>query len=134
MYDGFMTVVLGAIGLALVTALVFLALLGPRRSAPTPSASVSTPSTKPCPLCGSPLAPGERVHSVVFTSTTLDKIMEISGCPHCRPPATLRRVCPVCKNDLRSADVVTARVFERKNGEGAAKTHVHVLGCPRCRS
>ncbi len=27
-----------------------------------------------------------------------------------------------------------ARVFERKNAEGPKKTHVHVLGCPRCRS
>jgi hypothetical protein len=71
---------------------------------------------------------------VVFATKTDDKVMEISGCPHCRPPATLRRVCPVCKKDLRPVDVVTARVFERKNETGSKKTHVHVLGCPRCRS
>lgn len=134
MYDGFMTVVLGAVGLAIVTVLVFLALGSPRRSARATPPPPEAVKRQPCPLCGSALAPGEKVHSVVFTSTTRDKIMEISGCPHCRPPAVLRRVCPVCKKDLRPADVVTARVFERKNGEGPAKTHVHVLGCPRCRS
>jgi len=71
---------------------------------------------------------------VVYASSTPDKIMEISGCPHCRPPSELRRRCPVCKKDLRPVDVVTARVFERKKETGTKKTHVHVLGCPRCRS
>ena len=130
-----MTLILGAVGLALVTAVLFLALAGPRRRA---SPSVPTPdqesSGRPCPLCGSSLAPGERVHSVVFSTKTQDKIMEISGCPHCRPPSTLRRVCPVCKKDLRPTDLVTARVFERPQVVGPKKTHIHVLGCPRCRS
>ena len=128
-----MTVLLGAFALAVVMVLAFLALRSKR-----PSEVVDTPEAlplrQPCPLCGSTLGPGERVHSVVFASSTPDKIMEISGCPHCRPPATLRRLCPVCKKELRPADVVTARVFERKNETGAKKTHVHVLGCPRCRS
>lgn len=131
-----MTIVLGAVGLALLTALLFVALGRPRvpqaTAAPDPADELLS-SRQPCPLCGSPLAAGERVHSVVFASSTPDKIMEISGCPHCRPPANLRRVCPVCKKDLRPVDVVTARVFERKNETGARKTHVHVLGCPRCR-
>lgn len=132
-----MTIVLGAVGLALLTALLFVALGRPRGPRPDrgkeASPEVLSPR-QPCPLCGSPLAPGERVHSVVFASSSPDKIMEISGCPHCRPPAALRRVCPVCKKDLRASDVVTARVFERKNETGSKKTHVHVLGCPRCRA
>ena len=129
-----MTIVLGAIGLALVTAILFLALMGPRRKEATLPEVLSEPSSRqPCPLCGSALGLGERVHSIVFASSTPDKIMEISGCPHCRPPAKLSRYCPVCKKELRPQDVVTARVFERKNEIGAKKTHVHVLGCPRCR-
>lgn len=132
---GVLTAILVASGLAVVTVLVFLALLGPKRTPPAIPAPENLISPRqPCPLCGSTLAPGERVHSVVFASSTADKIMEISGCPHCKPPATLRRVCPVCKKDLRPIDVVTARVFERKSASGAKKTHVHVLGCPRCRS
>lgn len=132
-----MTIVLGAVGLALVTAILFLALAGPRR---TPRAAAGAEEdeplspSRPCPLCGSALSPGERVHSVVFASSAPDKVMEISGCPHCRPPSGVRRVCPVCKGVLGPSDVVTARVFERKKETGAKKTHVHVLGCPRCRS
>ncbi len=129
-----MTLVLGAVGLALLTAILFLALSGPKRTRDPEPVPAEDPVRPPCPLCGSRLGPGERVHSVVFATKTEDKIMEISGCPHCRPPASLRRVCPVCKKDLRPSDVVTARVFERKNAEGPRKTHVHVLGCPRCRS
>jgi hypothetical protein len=128
------TAVLVAVALAVVTVLVVLTILRPRgSSAPDPVRPV-LPSRQPCPLCGSALGPGERVHSVVFASSTPDKIMEISGCPHCRPPADVKRLCPVCKKELRPQDVVTARVFERKNATGAQKTHVHVLGCPRCRS
>jgi len=128
-------IVFAAIGLAVVTILVLWTLVGSRRvQVPVATDEAVLPSRQPCPLCGSALGPGETVHSVVFASSTEDKIMEISGCPHCRPPATLRRVCPVCKKDLRSQDVVTARVFHRRGEAGAKKTHVHVLGCPRCRS
>ena len=127
--------ILVALGLALVTALFFAALAGPKRTRSEPAPVAAAPAVlSTCPLCGSGLGPGERVHSVVFATKTEDKIMEISGCPHCKPPATLRRVCPVCKKDLRPVDVVTARVFERKDAVGPRKTHVHVLGCPRCRS
>ena len=133
-----MTIILGAIGLALVTVLLFVTLVGPKKKRTTEASPPSIPENgiprSTCLLCGSRLEAGERVHSVVFATKTDDKIMEISGCPHCRPPSSLRRVCPVCKKDLRSMDVVTARVFERKNAEGPKKTHVHVLGCPRCRS
>jgi len=98
--------ILIAVGLAVVTVLVFWGLFGSRRTSDSTLESATPVSRQPCPLCGSSLGPGERVHSVVFASSTEDKIMEISGCPHCRPPANLRRVCPVCKKDLRPADVL----------------------------
>ena len=85
---------------------------------------------KPCPLCNTPLEAGERVHSVVFPGKT-DKLVEIYGCPHCRPTsgsATSVRICPVCKHALDEKGYVVARMFE--NG---ARKHVHVLGCTRCR-
>ncbi len=123
-----------ALVFALITA-VLLVVLGRRSPAPPASEGPSNEEldSRRCPLCGSALTAGERVHSVVYATKTQDKLMEISGCPHCRPPATLRRVCPVCKKELRSTDVVTARVFERSNESGPRRTHVHVLGCPRCR-
>jgi hypothetical protein len=129
------TEVLVAIVLALLVALIFAGMfLGKKREADLVVPEPVQPFRQPCPLCGSQLAAGERVHSVVYATKTEDKIMEIAGCPHCRPPATLHRQCPVCKKALRPQDVVTARVFERKNETGSRKTHVHVLGCPRCRS
>ncbi len=125
------------IGLAVLVAVLFLILGGGGKKRTAATAKPSEPSealdSRTCPLCGSQLAKGEKVHSVVYATKTQDKLMEISGCPHCRPPAELRRVCPVCKKDLRPIDVVTARVFERQNETGPRKTHVHVLGCPRCR-
>ncbi|NNM54464.1 MAG: hypothetical protein HKM05_07060 [Spirochaetales bacterium] len=88
-----------------------------------------------CPLCGELLQPGQKVRSSVFATATADKIMEIYGCPFCDEAKTAnppqKRHCPVCHQILRPGEVVTARVFERQDGR---KTHVHVLGCPRCRS
>lgn len=132
-----MNPVLVAVGLAVLVAALFLVLgagrkKSPRTAAPEPEAAGAL-DARTCPLCGSVLLKGERVHSVVYATKTEDKLMEISGCIHCKPPATLRRLCPVCKKELRPGDVVTARVFERKNETGSRKTHVHVLGCPRCR-
>ena len=120
--------------LAVLVALIFAGLFPgtkpeSRRARP---ATVISP-LKTCPLCGSQLELGERVHSEVFVSDSGDKSMEIVGCPHCRPPSSLQRQCPVCKKELRPQDVVAARVFERKNETGSRKTHVHVLGCPHCR-
>ena len=91
--------------------------------------------SRSCPLCGELLRPGQRVRSSVFATATSDKIMEIYGCPFCDEQkggnALRKRLCPVCHQTLLAGEVVTARVFERKDGR---KTHVHVLGCPRCRS
>ena len=86
---------------------------------------------RPCPLCNTPLERGQRVHSVVYPGKS-DKIVEIYGCPNCRPKtgsAKAERVCPVCKQTLEEKDYVVGRMFERPN----EKKHLHVLGCTRCR-
>lgn len=130
-------VITAVFGFLLVVVLILLALTFRRRPAGPPALPGEPEAqlqSKTCPLCGSVLGPGQRVHSVVYATKTQDKIMEISGCPSCRPPATQARFCPVCHKELRPAEVVTARVFERPQAEGAKKTHVHVLGCPRCRA
>jgi predicted nucleic acid-binding Zn ribbon protein len=87
------------------------------------------PPEKPCPLCGEPLKPGERVHSVLYPGKP-DRIMEIYGCPHCEGAGSEnKRRCPVCRNEMPPEDLVIARVFEKPG-----KTHVHVLGCSSCYS
>ena len=96
----------------------------------TKSARLVNAPGRPCPLCNTALAVGERVHSVVFPGKS-DKLVEIYGCPHCRPTsgtATARRICPVCKQELDEKGYVVARMFER-----ADRKHVHVLGGTRCR-
>lgn len=96
---------------------------------------------KPCPLCGTMLDQGERVHTVVFSGDppgrkqseqerTRDALVHMFGCPYCYP-ATPRypRICPVCKNDIPADGFVVARMFTK-----GTRKHVHVLGCTECRS
>ncbi len=88
-----------------------------------------------CPLCGQDLQEGERVHSLVFGSTSVRK-MEIYGCPWCyqrHPQASHflgkdKRVCPTCKERLAQDDFVAATLIQEKD----KKAQVKVLGCPRC--
>lgn len=85
--------------------------------------------TKPCPLCGTLLKPGERVHSVIYPGKP-DSLMEIYGCPFCeKPDSPNKRKCPVCKKIMSADSVLIARVFDKPG-----KKHVHVLGCTRCYS
>ncbi|HTO21408.1 MAG TPA: hypothetical protein VMQ10_02945, partial [Spirochaetia bacterium] len=110
---------------------------GSGRRAPAGERSTSRPRPTgggrrwPCPLCGELLGPGERIRSVIRLSPKDGRVMEISGCPHCLPPAQRRRTCPVCKAEVGPDEVLTARVFDRSRDSG--KPHVHVLGCDRCR-
>ena len=104
---------------------------------------------KPCPLCGSLLNRGERVHTVVFSGPSSkdgqgtktrsrrdgpsDALVHMFGCPYCRPdgtepPARRQRICPSCKGAIPPDGYVVARMFVRDS-----RKHVHVLGCTECR-
>jgi hypothetical protein len=56
-----------------------------------------------------------------------DRLMYIAGCYYClegdRP-----RVCPVCGAVLNPDENLIARLFDKPG-----RSHVHVLGCSRCR-
>lgn len=55
-------------------------------------------------------------------------MMEIYGCPYCYPPnSRVKRICPVCKKELKNESIVIARVFIKPG-----QKHVHVLGCSDC--
>ena len=96
---------------------------------------------KPCPLCGSLLRPGERVHTVVYSGPPpgqrrrdakrpQDALVHMFGCPYCSPPSeSVGRACPVCGTRIPADGYVVARMFTK--GE---RKHVHVLGCTECRS
>ncbi|MDR3161114.1 MAG: hypothetical protein LBU28_05805 [Spirochaetaceae bacterium] len=82
-----------------------------------------------CPLCTARLDAGERVKSTAFPSMRGkdSRIMHISGCVYCLDGSRLR-TCPVCDADLGVEDVLIARIFDKPG-----RSHVHVLGCSRCR-
>ncbi|HON13110.1 MAG TPA: hypothetical protein PLB48_05630 [Treponema sp.] len=81
-----------------------------------------------CPVCSAKLAPGERVRSSAFPSMNgSDRLMHIYGCMYCLS-GDRKRICPVCKATLAPQDVLVARLFDKPG-----RSHVHVLGCSRCR-
>ncbi|MCF7929040.1 MAG: hypothetical protein K9L68_09220 [Spirochaetales bacterium] len=123
---------LAAAGLVLVLLISLSRLKGNRAAGRPDSAGNSTvlhtKQPKTCPLCGSELETGERVRSVIYPGTP-DRIMHIFGCPHCYPARPdPKRTCPVCKVTMPEEGHLVARVFENER-----RTHVHVLGCTRCR-
>jgi hypothetical protein len=83
-----------------------------------------------CPVCSARLNKGELVKSMAFPSLSggRDRFMHIRGCVYClegdRP-----RSCPVCGASLRDNEILVARMFQRSS----RRSHVHVLGCSRCR-
>ncbi len=81
-----------------------------------------------CPVCSARLERGERVKSSAFPSMGgADRLMHISGCPYCLEGSRVRS-CPVCGDLLKSEEVLIARMFEKPG-----RSHVHVLGCSKCR-
>ena len=84
-----------------------------------------------CPLCNSPLLPGENLVSKVYRPMTVpDQLCHINGCPHCYPVTEpgIRRTCPVCGKPVAQDGQLVARLFNYKDG----KKHVLVMGCNHC--
>lgn len=92
---------------------------------------------KPCPICGTLLHSGERVHTHVYSgvpesrrkNAPEESIVHMFGCPYCYPPnRSYTRYCPVCGTALPDDGYLVARMFTRNE-----RKHVHVLGCTVCR-
>jgi hypothetical protein len=98
--------------------------------APEASGSAGGPRPGHCSICGSILAPGQRMRSDILPGEG-DRLMRVFGCPHCLPPGLpgkIQRHCPSCRSPLGEDDFALARYFERPG-----RRHVHILGCPHCR-
>jgi len=92
-----------------------------------------------CPICGSRLKKGEKIHSVVFTGNknsledvgsigSGDRIVYIYGCPYCYPvKAGVKRICPVCKKEIPNNGYLIGRMWNRRG-----KIHLHIQGCTLC--
>lgn len=85
-----------------------------------------------CPLCNSPLLPGEDLFTRVYRPMNVsDQLCTIRGCPHCYPAPEpgLKRECPVCHKEVPTGDGhLVARLFNKTDG----KKHVVVSGCCFC--
>ena len=86
-----------------------------------------------CPVCGTPLLPGENIVTKVFTTTgqVNDQICYIYGCPHCYPRCEpgVKRSCPVCKKNVEQNQYLLARRFNKTK---SGTPHVIVNGCGNC--
>ncbi|MDR1143663.1 MAG: hypothetical protein LBK77_05515 [Spirochaetaceae bacterium] len=99
-----------------------------RRRGKQPRGESYPGAPRTCPVCSARLEKGERVTSLAFPSLGgADRLMHISGCVYCLKGGR-RRVCPVCGAVLREDEFLIARLFEKP-----VRSHVHVLGCTRCK-
>ena len=104
--------------------------LGRKRRAPKPRGESSPGEPQTCPVCSAKLHQGELVSSAAFPSLNggKDRFMHIRGCHYCLM-GDRNRVCPVCGNILDGTEILVSRLFER----AGRRSHVHVIGCSRCR-
>ena len=104
--------------------------LGRKRRALKPRAESSPGEPQTCPVCSAKLEDGELVSSVAFPSLNggKDRFMHIRGCLYCIGGGR-DRVCPVCGVALKGDEILISRLFERPG----RRSHVHVLGCSKCR-
>ncbi len=123
-------VLMAAAVILIIFALQYFIRIG--RSKKTPPATASHRAFVNCPLCGSPLLPGEELFSKVFRPMTVnDQRCIIYGCPHCYPRCEpgVHRICPACRKSVPADGHLVARLFNKtKDG----KKHVVVTGCSVC--
>jgi RNA polymerase subunit RPABC4/transcription elongation factor Spt4 len=83
-----------------------------------------------CPVCAARLREGELVSSAAFPSFNngKDRMMHIKGCVYCLS-GERDRICPVCGVTLNTDEILVCRLFERP----FRRSHVHVIGCSRCK-
>ncbi|MDR2783313.1 MAG: hypothetical protein LBB48_05665 [Treponema sp.] len=94
-----------------------------RKPAAVPVKAVKPPR---CPVCSSILNHGERVKSAAISSANGEKLLHISGCPHCLYGEE-KRTCPVCFTEITRDEILTAKMTI-KDG----KNNVKIFGCSHC--
>jgi hypothetical protein len=100
----------------------------PRKWKKDPQGEGFPGAPRTCPVWSARLGRGERVKSAAFPAMGhLDRLMHIAGCPYCLE-GDRERSCPVCGHILEEGEILIARMFEKPG-----RSHVHVLGCSRCR-
>jgi hypothetical protein len=124
------------IAIGSLVVILALVLLLPRLST---KRKVRTPRKKKqpfhCPLCGSLLAEGQKLHTVVYKGSSgaasEERIAHINGCPYCLDPDQgwkRKRTCPVCRRRLGAGDYLIG--WLGKTEEGGT---IRVAGCSLCK-
>jgi hypothetical protein len=100
----------------------------PQKTAPGGGITSFPGEPKTCPVCAARLPPGELVKSAAFPAAGgKDRMMHIFGCIYCLEGERARS-CPVCGSVIDRDEILFARIFDKPG-----RSHVHVLGCSRCR-
>ena len=101
-----------------------------KRHGPKPRGESMPGDPQTCPVCCAKLEEGELVKSSAFPSLNggKDRFMHIRGCVYCLN-GSRDRVCPVCGIVLLENEILISRLFERPG----RRSHVHVIGCSRCK-
>ena len=101
-----------------------------RRRSPKPSGNRMPGDPQTCPVCSAKLEDGQLVSSLAFPSLNggKDRFMHIRGCIYCLY-GERDRLCPICGITLKANEILICRLFERLG----RRSHVHVLGCTRCK-
>jgi hypothetical protein len=94
-----------------------------RRAAAAPVKIVKPPR---CPVCSSILNDGERVKSAAISLAKGEKLLHISGCPHCLYGEE-KRACPVCFAEITRDEFLTAKMTIQDG-----KNNVKIFGCSHC--
>jgi hypothetical protein len=104
---------------------------GYRRKGLKPSGESTPGDPQTCPVCSAKLRPGELVSSSAFPSLNggKDRFMHIRGCIYCLQENGRERFCPVCGTILSGNEILISRLYERPG----QRSHVHVIGCSRCK-
>ncbi|MDR2446102.1 MAG: hypothetical protein LBD58_02230 [Treponema sp.] len=79
-----------------------------------------------CPVCSSILNHGERVKSIAISFANGEKLLHISGCPHCLYREE-KRTCPVCSAEITRDEILTAKMTIQDG-----KNNVKIFGCSHC--
>lgn len=99
---------------------------GQTRTRETAAAPVKIVKPPRCPVCSSILNKGERVKSAAVLFANGEKLLHISGCPHCLYGEE-KRTCPVCFAEIARDEILTAKMTI-KDG----RNNVKIFGCSHC--
>lgn len=126
-------IIMGAAAAVIIAALMYFRKFLKKESSSVPHTSPSAGAFVNCPVCGTPLLPGQNLHSKIFrpAAAAPDQLCYVYGCPSCWPQCKpgIKRTCPVCHKDVLQDGYLISRMFNKTK---SGKPHVIINGCGNC--